>query len=76
VRPWWGHADHIHVRLACPSNSIQCKSQKPPPPGSGCDRWLDQWVEDQKLPPSPKKKKPRKPLVLPDACYSLLNVVQ
>jgi penicillin-insensitive murein endopeptidase len=72
IRPWWGHADHFHVRLSCPSTDTQCKPQKAIPPGSGCDQWLDQWVEDQKL-PRIKKKVPPKPLVLPSACYSLLN---
>lgn len=37
VRPWWGHHAHFHVRLSCPSNSPQCVSQAPLPPGDGCD---------------------------------------
>jgi penicillin-insensitive murein endopeptidase len=42
VRPWWGHADHFHVRLACPSDSPGCAPQPPLPPGDGCDT-LDWW---------------------------------
>lgn len=73
IRPWWGHDAHIHIRLACPTGNSQCKPQKPPPPGSGCDHWLDQWVEDQKLPPRKQKKSRKKALVLPTACYQLLD---
>ena len=38
LRPWWGHDDHFHVRLACPADSPQCTPQAPLPPGDGCDR--------------------------------------
>lgn len=44
VRPWWGHDDHFHVRLACPADSPECKPQDPLPPGDGCDAlawWFD-----------------------------------
>lgn len=37
LRPWWGHDDHIHVRLACPADSPGCVPQAPLPPGDGCD---------------------------------------
>jgi penicillin-insensitive murein endopeptidase len=42
LRPWYGHDDHVHVRLACPTDSPECKSQAAPPPGDGCDQ-LDWW---------------------------------
>ena len=29
VRPWWGHHDHLHVRLKCPADSTGCESQPP-----------------------------------------------
>ena len=44
VRPWWGHDDHFHVRLACPADSPACEPQPPLPPGDGCDTlawWFD-----------------------------------
>src|ERR1700761_2549400 len=44
VRPWWGHDDHFHVRLACPADSPECVPQPPLPPGDGCDAlgwWLN-----------------------------------
>ena len=33
VRPWWGHDEHFHVRIACPPDSPLCKPQ--PETGSG-----------------------------------------
>jgi penicillin-insensitive murein endopeptidase len=44
IRPWWGHADHFHVRLACPAGSPECVAQPALPPGDGCDTlawWFD-----------------------------------
>jgi penicillin-insensitive murein endopeptidase len=44
LRPWWGHDDHFHVRLACPADSPACQPQAPLPPGDGCDAlawWFD-----------------------------------
>ena len=37
VRPWHGHDDHFHVRLACPPGSADCRPQAPLPAGDGCD---------------------------------------
>ena len=79
VRPWWGHDAHFHVRLACPPDSGQCQSQKPFPPGDGCDPDLNNWVRDivqaALAPKKPSYKKPRPPSTenLPAACYSVLN---
>src|ERR1039458_5780175 len=33
VRPWYGHDDHIHVRLKCPADSPNCRAQPPVPVG-------------------------------------------
>jgi penicillin-insensitive murein endopeptidase len=46
IRPWWGHDDHFHVRLACPADSPGCEAQPALPPGDGCDD-LDWWFKDQ-----------------------------
>jgi penicillin-insensitive murein DD-endopeptidase len=43
IRPWFGHHDHFHVRLACPADSPDCEPQAPLPPGDGCDE-LDWWL--------------------------------
>jgi penicillin-insensitive murein endopeptidase len=47
LRAWWGHDDHIHVRLACPVDSPQCVSQKPIPAGDGCGEDLNWWFTDE-----------------------------
>ena len=44
IRPWHGHDDHFHARLACPAESDGCKAQDPVPAGDGCDDlafWFD-----------------------------------
>jgi len=35
LRPWYGHDDHFHVRLACPAGSTDCVRQAPVPAGDG-----------------------------------------
>lgn len=47
LRAWWGHDDHIHVRLRCPSDDIKCVSQKPIPAGDGCGDDLHWWFTDE-----------------------------
>jgi penicillin-insensitive murein endopeptidase len=44
IRPWWGHDDHFHVRLACPPDSPDCQAQSALPAGDGCSElawWFD-----------------------------------
>lgn len=47
LRAWWGHDDHIHVRLKCPSDSPLCVSQKPIPAGDGCGEDLNWWFTEE-----------------------------
>jgi penicillin-insensitive murein DD-endopeptidase len=73
IRPWWGHDDHFHVRLSCPSGNPQCRDQAPPPPGEGCGKDLDWWFTEEALHPRPSP--PQKPLLLgnlPQACAALV----
>ena len=58
VRPWWGHAEHFHVRLNCPPDSPKCESQPPVPDGDGCGHALDYWFKDAVLHPKPPEKPP------------------
>jgi penicillin-insensitive murein endopeptidase len=53
VRPWWGHAEHFHVRINCPPDSPECKPQPPVPVGDGCDHALDYWFKESTLHPTP-----------------------
>lgn len=46
IRPWYGHDDHLHLRLKCPEDNKKCEVQNEPPPGDGCDQ-LDWWFSDE-----------------------------
>jgi penicillin-insensitive murein endopeptidase len=44
LRPWYGHDDHFHVRLACPKDSPDCVPQAPQAKSDGCEElswWFD-----------------------------------
>lgn len=69
VRPWFGHAAHLHVRLACPADAPSCTPQEPPPPGDGCDAELMSWFDPPSGAPVPKAETPP-PL---PACVLLLS---
>lgn len=69
LRPWFGHDDHMHVRLHCPPDSVDCVEQAPPPPGDGCGARLASWLENGPVParaPGPRRS-PR----LPPRCEAL-----
>jgi hypothetical protein len=77
VRPWWGHDYHFHVRLRCPGDSPECKSQPPPGGGDGCGKELNSWFTEAVLHPKPSsepdKPKSGKPMSsLPAACTQVL----
>ncbi len=51
LRPWWGHDDHLHVRLQCPANDSLCEKGPILPEGDGCGKELAWWFsEEAKLP--------------------------
>ncbi|CND47687.1 penicillin-insensitive murein endopeptidase [Yersinia pseudotuberculosis] len=70
VRPWFAHCAHMHVRLRCPANSLECVDQDTPPPGDGCGAELESWFQ-----PPPPSAKPGKtlPPPLPPSCQALLD---
>jgi penicillin-insensitive murein endopeptidase len=77
VRPWYGHHDHIHVRLECPPGSPNCKKQPAVPGDAGCGKAaLDYWFSDKVLHPHIKPGgKPRPAMTmaaLPPACKTVL----
>ena len=43
IRPWYGHDEHIHVRIACPASSTNCKKQKPVQDTDTCGKDLEWW---------------------------------
>jgi penicillin-insensitive murein endopeptidase len=75
VRPWYGHDDHLHVRLRCPPGQLLCKEQDPVPLGDGCGAdlawWFDQPLEQPKAPAPPPK--PLTLADLPPACRGVLE---
>jgi penicillin-insensitive murein endopeptidase len=50
LRPWYGHDDHMHVRLDCPPDSLDCVPQAAPPPGDGCGAELTSWIDTRLIP--------------------------
>jgi penicillin-insensitive murein endopeptidase len=77
VRPWYGHADHMHVRLKCPADSPDCRKQPAVPGGDGCDKSLDHWFADWilrlKIPEFGGSSRNLKLKDLPRACVAVLN---
>ena len=72
IRPWYGHAAHMHIHFKCPPDQTDCVAQAPPPPGDGCDATLQWWFDQlgaPTAPPGPPKPKPR----LPEACYAMFG---
>jgi penicillin-insensitive murein endopeptidase len=74
VRPWYGHAEHFHVQIACPAGSAECKPAAPPRPSDGCGHELDFWFKESTLHPPPSKPKPALTLAgLPPACRQIVK---
>ena len=75
LRPWWGHDDHFHVRLACPPGMASCEPQAAVGPGDGCGAELDAWFKPPPPPPKvPPKLKPELTLAdLPAPCRAVLD---
>jgi len=74
IRPWYGHDDHLHVRLDCPPGATLCEGQDPAPPGDGCGDELAWWFTDE--PYAPSDKPPAPPLTLadlPKQCTAVLE---
>ena len=47
VRPWWGHDDHLHVRLTCPASDVLCEKGPNIVQGDGCGEDLAWWFTDE-----------------------------
>ena len=74
VRPWWGHHDHFHVRLRCPTDSPDCKEPQPLPAGPGCDASLDWWFSEDARATAAKRGPPGEGApAMPEECESMLD---
>lgn len=77
IRPWWGHDQHFHVRLQCPTDAFGCKNQAAVPSGDGCNQSLWNWVDEQsglvtgRIKPKPRSKKVRQPKIPPATCETI-----
>ena len=72
LRPVLGHNYHFHVRIRCPQDSPNCKSQPAPPNDEGCGKDLDWWFSEKMLTIKPGKSKPILMSALPPACRQVL----
>jgi penicillin-insensitive murein DD-endopeptidase len=70
MRPWYGHAAHMHIRFRCPADQHDCVQAAPPPPGDGCDATLQWWFDQLSAPPKPSA--PYHPPPLPAACKAVM----
>jgi penicillin-insensitive murein DD-endopeptidase len=70
IRPWYGHAAHMHIRFRCPADQVDCVQASPPPAGDGCDATLQWWFDQLNAPP--KTPAPYKPPPTPAACKAIL----
>lgn len=77
IRPWWGHEEHFHVRLNCPTTEPECTPQPAlNPKDNGCGSDLDWWYSqeaDEKWAEIRKDRTPRTYPQLPDACTKMVN---
>jgi penicillin-insensitive murein endopeptidase len=70
IRPWYGHAAHMHIRFRCPAGQQDCVQAAPPPPGDGCDATLQWWFDQLDAPAKPAE--PYRPPPAPAACKGIL----
>lgn len=76
LRPWWGHADHFHVRLSCPADAPDCRHQETVPAGDGCGSDLAEWFTPEKKKEAEEmRKNPSAPTMpkLPPRCDAVLT---
>jgi penicillin-insensitive murein DD-endopeptidase len=75
MRPWWEHDYHFHVRITCPSGSLDCEPQEPPLSNDGCGRELEDWLSAAAQPSGPDSpaKAPLTVGDLPPLCRTVLN---
>ncbi len=72
IRPWYGHAAHMHISFQCPEGQGECGQGPVPPEGDGCDATLQWWFDQLKAPRKPGPAVPYKPPAAPAACRGIL----
>jgi penicillin-insensitive murein endopeptidase len=71
IRPWYGHAAHMHISFLCPAGQGDCIRRAPPPAGDGCDATLQWWFDQLNAPAKPSR--PYQPPPAPAACKAILG---
>jgi penicillin-insensitive murein endopeptidase len=72
IRPWYGHAAHLHVTFRCPPDQPECRDLAAPPAGDGCDSTLQWWFDQLDAPAAPRAGPPPRPPAPPEACRAIL----
>jgi len=75
LRPWWGHDDHLHVRLRCAEGDALCVGQEQPPAtAEHCGQEIDWWFSEEAKEELAKRKAShgREFPALPEACDALV----
>jgi penicillin-insensitive murein endopeptidase len=75
VRPVLGHNYHFHLRISCPKDSPECKTQPATPVDEGCGKDLDAWFSHHAAlgEPTGGKRAPLLMSALPPACKQVLK---
>ena len=74
IRPVVGHNYHFHIRISCPNDSTECKSQPIPPTEEGCGKDLDWWFSRRLEEPKPTvNPHPILMSALPAVCKQILK---
>jgi penicillin-insensitive murein endopeptidase len=61
------------VRIGCPPDSTDCKTQPATPTEEGCGAELDAWFKKKTAEPPPSTRKPLLMSALPQACRQVLT---
>lgn len=73
IRPWYGHAAHMHIHFRCPPGQTECVDQAPGAGVEGCDASLQWWFDQLDAPPKPPGPvSAPKPVPLPAACKAIM----
>ena len=78
IRPWYGHDDHFHVRLACPAGNADCTPQAKVAAGDGCGEELAWWFSPEATADRDKERKRYQDKVVrgprvPEQCFALIH---
>lgn len=75
LRPWYGHNEHFHIRLACPGGQEGCVPQKPVESIDCEDDKFAYWFSDSVIDDlkNPKPPRPAKIVKLPGECRNIVR---